>query len=404
MSVFCLSFHGSYRCAHSGVCCTSGWAIPVERAVQERLDAALNDCTLRLPEPPQPGVGHSSSFAIEPSVGQAGRSPFVPGHRLPDGSSILRVEAGGACACYDVGGRRCSLHAQLGHDALPVACQHFPRVCLVDRDGIFVTLSHYCPTAARLLFAPAKLELRPAPIAVVSAPPSFAPMTLEGLDAREALPPLLRPRMLADRDSYRRWERWLVETFGSDTTPESALAAVIDVSEALRRWEPREGPLFDAVDWACIARRRECLPVSPALTSAAVSLDGIVRRSVPAGLSAPLAPVGAGQLYRELVAPEWIGFAAPVRRYLAAKAFANWCAYQGRGLRTVVCFLVAALSVLRTEAVRHCVAAGRRLDETLLFLAFESADLLLVHLAAREELARALSGIEEGERGNFGKA
>jgi hypothetical protein len=210
--------------------------------------------------------------------------------------------------------------------------------------------------------------------------------------------------MLTDRDGYRRWERWLVGTLGGGATPESALSTVADVTEAIRRWEPRDGPLIDAVDRACNAPRRERSTASLALTEAALSFDAIVRQSIPAGLPAPAVPAGAAQHFEEFVAPEWNRFAAPVGRYLAAKSFANWCAYQGRGLRTVVCSLVAALSVLRVEAVRHCVEAGRRLDEALLLQAFRSADLLLVHLASREELARALSGIEEGEAGELREA
>jgi Fe-S-cluster containining protein len=402
VSILCLSFHAGYRCRHSGACCTSGWTIPVEPPLRRRLDAALAAGTLRLSQ------AGGSGAATTPG------SPFVDGDTLPDGSSVLRVTPGGACTCYDASARRCRIHSQLGHDALPAACQHFPRVCLIDRNGASVTLSHYCPTAARLLVEPAKLELCAAhDIDVLEAPPGFAPMPLEGLDARDELPALLRPRMLADRQSYWRWERLVLQALQGESTPEAALSVIVEATEALRAWEPDEGPLIEAVarafDRAAAADRSGMMSGlassrTPALARAEVSLDRLVRESVPPGLSAPPAPGDITPVYAGLVAPRWTEFAAPVRRYLAAKAFANWCAYQGRGLRTVVCSLAAALSVLRVEAARHCESAGRALDEALLVEAFRSADLLLVHLASREELARRLSDIEDAGPGDLREA
>jgi len=35
--VHVLGFHASYRCRHAGVCCTSGWAIPVEAPLYRSL-------------------------------------------------------------------------------------------------------------------------------------------------------------------------------------------------------------------------------------------------------------------------------------------------------------------------------------------------------------------------------
>ncbi len=110
-----------------------------------------------------------------------------------------------------------------------------------------------------------------------------------------------------------------------------------------------------------------------------------------------------------LVAPAWSAFSRPLRQFLAAHAFGNWCAYNGQGLRTVVRSLDVALGVVRVEAARACAGAGRPstslgttlspskgrpLDETLLAEAFRAADLLLVHLADPLVLARQLSEVE----------
>jgi hypothetical protein len=101
------------------------------------------------------------------------------------------------------------------------------------------------------------------------------------------------------------------------------------------------------------------------------------------------------------VAPEWPALGLPVRRWLAAKAFASWLALQGQGLRTTVLGLRVALGVLRAEAARGCAEAGRALDAGLLKEAVRRADLLLVHLADPEALARRLGRCESVERGGL---
>jgi hypothetical protein len=44
--VRCLSIHASYRCRDSGACCASGWPIPVEAPIYERLVGWLKDGSL----------------------------------------------------------------------------------------------------------------------------------------------------------------------------------------------------------------------------------------------------------------------------------------------------------------------------------------------------------------------
>jgi hypothetical protein len=229
-------------------------------------------------------------------------------------------------------------------------------------------------------------------------------MPLEGLDARDALPPLLHPAMLMDTGSYHAWEQVVVTRLGEEGTAQDALGCAIRFTERLRTWQPSHGPLREAVQRAahetgaaavasCGAVRRP--PVEPRLTAEAARLDRLVRDAVPPGLDAPSQPTDTASAFSHFAAPTWDAFARPITRYLAARAFANWCAYQGRGLRTVLGSVVAALSVLRVEAARHCAAAVRPLDAPLLTQAFRSADLLIVHLASREELARRLSALED---------
>src|SRR6187549_2295659 len=95
---------------------------------------------------------------------------------------------------------------------------------------------------------------------------------------------------------------------------------------------------------------------------------------------------------------------APVPRagncYLAAKAFASWTAYQGRGVATIVRGIEAAVALVRVEAARRCRDAGKPLDADLLLEAFRSADFTLNHLAVGEDLAENWSRIEHSYRPN----
>jgi len=295
----------------------------------------------------------------------------------------------------------------MGHALLPVACQHFPRRCLVEPGRVAVSLSHFCPTVARLA---CRSDVQPA---IVVAPPALVGhLALEGLDAREALPPLLRPGLLADRGTYHAWEATALAVLALDITPESALARISALTERLRNWTPDDGSLrerFDvlaselaldsgvgAVFRADKSVFQDRKPEKPLRPLSLVEAHEIVRAAVPEGIPTNPAPEGLSDLDAALVAPAWPSLARPLRQFLAAHTFGNWCAYNGEGLRTVVRSLEVALSVVRVEAARACANGNRPLDETLLVEAFRAADLLLVHFADPVALGEALSSVEQG--------
>jgi hypothetical protein len=162
--------------------------------------------------------------------------------------SILRT-VGDACVFYEPDRRRCAIHRQAGPATLPTACRNFPRITLTDRRGVFITLSHFCPTAAALL-----LEDRD--ITIVDAPASLSLNgAVEGLDATGVLPPLLGPGMLTDAEGYSAWERAAVGVFNDRRyTAEDALAILSAATEALCKWRPGaetlEARVHDAFDRA----------------------------------------------------------------------------------------------------------------------------------------------------------
>jgi hypothetical protein len=258
---------------------------------------------------------------------------------------------------------------------------------------VSLTLSHYCPTAARLL-------LDGGPLQMVEDPPAFPPDAgYEGLDARAALP-LLRPRVFLDWDTHLLWERHAVAVFADAAlTPESALARVAGDAEAARSWTPASGPLADHVA-AVLARAPEPAGAAALAFSEAAASWRLVAACVPPdGPPAPPAPDDAlARSDAVWVAPAWTAAAPLISRYLAARAFASWCAVQGDGLRTAVAYLAAALGVVRVEAARACAAVRRPLDEPALVEAVRGADLLLLHLVRPELLARRLSRVEAWPR------
>ena len=295
MRVRCLSVHAAWACRHSGACCQAGWSIPIEPRLIAPLRAA----------------------GLDP--GTSGVAP-----RFPNGQ----------CVFFEGDAERlCAIQRRAGAALLPSACRHFPRVVVNDPRGTSVTLSHFCPTAAGLLFDGT-------PLAIVEAPPRIAlDGALEGLDATAVLPPLLAPGVLVDWEGYSTWEEEAVALFGtSERGPEAAVRALAKATEHAATWRPGNGRLAAFV--------RE----SFALARSRVSDEGNE-------LSGPFVPV--------------------VLAFLAAHAFASWAAYEPAGLRAVPAAVARALAALAGESQRH----GSLTRETLTS-ALRAADLRLRHATA----------------------
>ena len=241
MRFFWLNFHLPYACRHSGACCKAGWPIPIEpeRALLIRKGEWLDE-----------------------------------GGVLPrDETAPASSTTAGAPSTNTVRCRACT----------------FPYVCLIDARGVHVTLSHYCPTAASLLFeheGPIEIVEGPSPVPALDIP--------EGLDARESLAASSRAESrLMSFDEFSNWERDELRTLKS------------------------------------MAGESEFAPV--------------------------------------------------IERFLAAKLFASWAAYQGDGTTAVRHAVRAAHAVLQEEMTRAAQDAGRSIDAALLKQAIRQADLRLVH-------------------------
>ena len=355
-AVLVLSHHAGYHCRRSGACCTAGWRIPVE---PERIPAV--------------------------------RATFGPVLE-PDGT-VLRIASDGSCVLFrradEVRPPRCALHQAYGHGALPAACRHFPRIYLHDDDVTRVTLSHYCPTAAGLLF-----EEEAEPHITEASSALTPPEDREGLDARGALPPLLRPDMLMDVRSYAVWESGAVSLLARAGTAAEALARISGCAEAIRDWLPDRGPLIEYVGNAVAGSGVKLQPAAASRHGMWRHWHDVARASMHEGLTHDGPPPDLDELDRRFVAARWDDFSGPLRRYLAGRLFGSWVAYQGGGVRTVVASLTCALGVVRVEAARQCATVDSTLTASLLLQAIRQADLLLIHKADRGQLALELARVE----------
>jgi len=192
----------------------------------------------------------------------------------------------------------------------------FPRSVLIDPRGTFISLSHFCPTAAALLFIDAP------PASIVDAPASLVNVgPLDGLDARSAWPPLLRPGVLMDLESYAVWEQYGVELLTRDgVAPEAALSSLDLAAARIAGWIPGEESLLQRV------------------------------RDAFATIAPATAVLGADDM--------------AVKRWLAARLFACWVAYQKDGLAAIVQYLRSCFGRFVVERARddNALEAIRRTD------------------------------------------
>lgn len=273
---------------------------------------------------------------------------LIPASGAPaDVAGVLAVSPDGHCVFHH--GDRCEVHRTRGPAAMPSACQHFPREVLVDPRGVFVTLSHYCPTAADLLFT------HDGPVEIVEGPPVLPAGEPEGLDARSVLPPLLVDGVLMDLEGYGAWEAHMVRVLTGDDgrSPEAAVARLTRQAIALQRWRPGTDSLADRVG---------SLAHDPRWAADATGEEADRSRLL---------------------------FAGVIRRFLAAHAFASWMPYEGSGLGAVVGSLHLTLTTLRQEIDAACSGGRAALSPERLTQAIRRTDLRLVHLTPRAELARA---------------
>jgi Fe-S-cluster containining protein len=366
MPAHCLSFHARYRCRHAGACCEADWYVPVEPAVAELVETR--------------GISRA---------GWAGPR-FIRVERVE--TRVVAREADGTCVFFERdGGRLCAIHRHAGPQALPSACRHFPRVVLHDERGTFLSLSHFCPTAAVML-------LDDGPVSVVEAAPPLLIDGLEGFEARGALPPLVRPGLLCDTTGYDAWERATIEALSRRGRPLAAsLGVVAQATEQVREWRPSDGPLAERVATAFAAAQEAAgEPIDIGRDTERIAL--LAARERTRLRRDTVAPRDVEVAWSRHAAPAFPRFERAAANYLAARVFANRVAYEARGLRTLVTWLLTCLAVLRRELALRAVASDSGTTPADFVEAVRAADFTLVHVIDTRAFALACQPLEEDGR------
>ncbi len=285
-------------------------------------------------------------------------------------SAFRRTESG-VCWFRDPERQDCAIHREFGEASLASACRQFPRVVVLEPSQISVSLSHYCPTAAALLFRES------ADFTLVESPKAF-PVTwpFEGLDAGDSYSPLLRPGVLLGFDGLRRLETEAVALLSEPEFGTSILR--LDAAlDRIREWTPARGTVPEFV--ACCFR--ECLQ-RPLPQFEPGDPRPMLQGSVPAGMKAPDLPEFAP--WTSVVSPE-VDLA--IRRYLAARLIAGWILFQANDLVATARYLRLCLDTVHLFVPARDPSEGES-DRWL--QAIRSADLWILHLCDPERLAQNL--------------
>lgn len=386
--VYALRFQADFVCGNSGVCCGMDWPLPIEGPLLDRLRNAVETGKLT-----PPGDVPSSQL-------------LVTDGRIPEGAAaVFGRNERGYCAFFDEqGGRLCSIHAQAGVSLLTDTCISFPRMPVHQPLGTFVTLSHYCPTVAALLFEAGGAD-------VVADPAMMKGLSITGgLHAYRHPPPLARPGSFLDWEVYTLWEREAVALVGStDYLPEEAMAGLFIAAEGIRQWPGTQVPaqhVRDAMEAvremghaplrAALGRAGDPAPVYGMFGATLESNAGKVLKS-PAQIWSSMAK-GKGTPMTEAIGRytrgSWEAFSPQLRRFLAAKLFANFFGYQSNGLRSCVFAVATQFATVRILAALLCVRDGAQLNRDRFTEAVRLADFMFLQRADRRGLVRGF-GIAE---------
>ena len=291
------------------------------------------------------------------------------------------------CSSTGMRGGLCVIHREIGVRRAPSACRHFPRQVLHDARGTLISLSHFCPTAAAMLLNHADLSI------VEAMPPLRLESVMEGLDASDALPPLMRPGLLSDISCVRGMGacrhchlRSLALRIPRLSRPPVCGNRIRPAMESGTRIASRVGPFG--------LRRRHPVGVlvaslNPRQSSASrdsrLDWPGMISRRSRASKSAWARAIGGSNV-------EW--FERGMKNYLAARLFGNWIAYQSQGLRSIVAWLRTCAAVVRHFLVRRVLGSGLPATRQDFIEAVRAADLLLLHVLDTESFARDVAALE----------
>jgi len=235
--------------------------------------------------------------------------------------------------------------------------------------SVSVSLSHYCPTAAAMLFREdAAFELIEGPAAF----PEDWPF--EGLDARNSYSPLLRPGVLLGFDGLEAFEEASISTL-SEPDALRGLDRLAAAVETARQWTPASGPLIDLIHGAF--KEAAGSPDRGAEDPTELLQASLARGTPPP----PTLPRFRNSTLEILPFTD-----LALRRYLAARLIASWIMFQGSDLRSVTRYLGLCL-----DAAALFAGGSNLVDERGRWTeGFRMADLWLLHHCDPDRLAQNL--------------
>ena len=80
-----------------------------------------------------------------------------------------------------------------------------------------------------------------------------------------------------------------------------------------------------------------------------------------------------------------------MKKFLAARLFANWIAYQGRGLRSIVHWIRTAAALVQQHALRLAIESNQPPTLEDFTEAVRTTDLLLLHVIDTQAFAHAVA-------------
>ena len=312
--IYSLSIHADYRCGHSGACCTSGWPIPVEQPTAERLAESIGagrDRPARAAVARRLCANARADPADRGSRGNAGRRTRRRRRRLRVLRTRQRAMRDSPAGWSLASARR--LPAVPESDARRRPRPLRRRVALLP-DGRAPVVSRRRRPGDRGVTSrlPGRFRVRPARC------------------ARRASAAVAAGRAAGSGGVRSLGERGGRGVCPGGSHPEAALQGVARFTEVVRTWKPGGPTLASRIDHAVEQTARDLRHVPPHFRPATVRRHyDLVLGAIPDGCRPEIRLDGIIDAWHDRVAPGWHLFSTPVRRYLAAKAFASLAGVSG---------------------------------------------------------------------------
>ena len=196
---------------------------------------------------------------------------------------------------------------------------------------------------------------------------------------------------MCDLDGYQAWEQAGIATFArGDLTADQALRVIAAATDVVRAWQPGEETMVARVARAFHATgpEDETGDISQTRAMAIVATLSATRVTARAAIDR------FDDHWAQYVADHFAQFDRPMKNYLAARLFANWIVYQGRGLRSIVEWLRTCAAVVRHNLLDRVLTSGSIPVESDFIEAVRSADLLLLHVLDTAAFAKHVAPME----------